>query len=159
MDHDLGSGYAARLSYIGSETHQLVWAPDENTLPFSTTVRPSTTHLNRAVPQLGPHQHPRYRIQQQLPLSCRLKRATACNSGLEYQSGLTWAKNLADNQGPSNTGLRGEGGGARATSILNRHADFGNVGGTRRLRWNYNCSLRPSHRPRQNASAPHAKSS
>jgi hypothetical protein len=38
IDHDFGSGYAARISYIGSETHQLVWAPDENTLPFSTTV-------------------------------------------------------------------------------------------------------------------------
>ena len=38
MDHDFGSGYAARISYIGSETHQLVWAPDENTLPYSTTV-------------------------------------------------------------------------------------------------------------------------
>jgi hypothetical protein len=38
VDHDFGGGYAARISYIGEETHQLVWAPDENTLPFSSTV-------------------------------------------------------------------------------------------------------------------------
>ena len=43
---------------------------------------------------------------------------------------------LADNQGPAGTGFGGEGGGERATSILNRHVDFGNVYGTRRLRWN-----------------------
>jgi hypothetical protein len=38
IDRDLGFGYSARISYIGSETHQLVWALDENTLPYSTTV-------------------------------------------------------------------------------------------------------------------------
>ena len=38
VDHDFGSGYSARVSYIGSETRQLVWAPDENTLPFSDSV-------------------------------------------------------------------------------------------------------------------------
>jgi len=56
--------------------------------------------------------------------------------GLEYHSGFTWAKALADNQGPENIGFGGEGGGARSSSILNRHVDFGNVYGTRRLRWN-----------------------
>ena len=56
--------------------------------------------------------------------------------GLEYHSGFTWAKALADNQGPENTGFGGEGGGSRASSILDRHVDFGNVYGTRRLRWN-----------------------
>ncbi len=49
---------------------------------------------------------------------------------------FTWAKNLADNQGPANVGFGGEGGGQRATSVLNRHVDFGNAYGTRRLRWN-----------------------
>lgn len=38
VDHDFSSGYGSRISYIGSQTHQLVWAPDENTLPFSSTV-------------------------------------------------------------------------------------------------------------------------
>jgi hypothetical protein len=38
VDRDFGSGYGGRISYIGSITRQLVWAPDENTLPFSSTV-------------------------------------------------------------------------------------------------------------------------
>jgi len=56
--------------------------------------------------------------------------------GLEFDTDFTWAKALADNQGPNNSSFAGEAGGARATSILDRHADFGNVAGTRRLLWN-----------------------
>jgi hypothetical protein len=55
---------------------------------------------------------------------------------LEYNSTFTWAKNVADNQGPVNGGFAGENGGARSESILDRHADFGDVYGTRRLLWN-----------------------
>jgi hypothetical protein len=140
-EHDLGNGYAARISYIGSETHDLVWAPDENTLPYSTTVSAYNAPItSRLFPNWG-------RIN---------TRATGANSsynslqfaashrlqhGLEYNSTFTWAKALADNQGPAGSdatgnGFGGEGGGERATSILNRHVDFGNVYGTRRLRWN-----------------------
>ena len=31
----------SRVSYIGAEMHQLVWAPDENTLPFSNYMCPA----------------------------------------------------------------------------------------------------------------------
>lgn len=135
-EHDLGNGFAARLSYIGSETHDLVWAPDENTLPYSSTVSAFNNSItNRLFPNWG-------RIN---------TRATGANSsynslqagashrlqhGLEFNSTFTWAKALADNEGPSGTGFAGEGGGARATTILDRHVDFGNVYGTRKLRWN-----------------------
>ncbi len=135
-EHDLGNGFAFRISYIGSETHDLVWAPDENTLPYSTTVSAFNAPISdRLFPNWG-------RIN---------TRATGANSsynslqvaashrlqhGLEFNSTFTWAKALADNQGPANTGFGGEGGGQRATSILNRHVDFGNVYGSRRLRWN-----------------------
>lgn len=135
IDHDFGHGYGARLSYIGSETHQLVWSPDENTLPFSSTV----SAFNQ-------------------PFSARLfpnwgiinTRATGANEsyhslqaeinhrfqhGFTFDSAWTWAKALADNQGPDNTTFAGEAGGARSTSILDRHADYGNVEGTRRQRW------------------------
>jgi hypothetical protein len=136
VDHDLGSGYAVRASYIGSATRQLVWAPDENTLPFSTTVsafdQPFTARL---FPNWG-------RIN---------TRATGANSsyesfqaevnhrmqqGLEFHSTFSYADANADNQGPANVGFGGEGGGNRATSILSRKADYGKVYGTRRLRWN-----------------------
>ncbi len=136
VDHDLGSGFAVRASYIGSATRQLVWAPDENTLPFSTTVsafdQPFTARL---FPNWG-------RIN---------TRATGANSsyesfqaevsrrmqqGLEFHSTFSYADANADNQGPANVGFGGEGGGNRATSILSRKADYGKVYGTRRLRWN-----------------------
>jgi len=136
VDHDLGSGYAARISYIGSETHQLVWAPDENTLPFSTTTSAFLAPISsRLFPNWG-RINTRATGANNSYHSMQLEASHRLQHGLEYQSGFTWAKNLADNQGPNNTGFAGEGGGARSTSILDRHADFGNVGGTRRLRWN-----------------------
>ncbi len=136
IDHDLGSGYAARISYIGSETHQLVWAPDENTLPFSSTVPAFNNSIsNRLFPNWG-RINTRATGANNSYHSMQVEASHRLQRGLEYQSGFTWAKNLADNQGPDNTGFAGEGGGERSSSILDRHADFGNVGGTRRLRWN-----------------------
>ena len=136
VDHDLGSGYAARASYIGSLTRHLVWAPDENTLPFSSTISANDQPASaRLFPNWG-------RIN---------TRDTGANSsynsfqfeidhrfthGLQFNSSYTFAKALADNAGPTTTSFAGEVGGARSTSILDRNADFGNVFGTRRQRWN-----------------------
>ena len=137
IDHSIGSGYFGRISYVGSETHDLVWAPDENSLPFSSTVSATNQPLSaRLFPNWG-------RIN---------TRATGANAslhsgqveaghrfqrGLQFDSTYTYSRALADNQGPANNGgFAGENGGSRATSILDRAADFGNVYGTRRHRWN-----------------------
>jgi len=137
VDHDFGSGYAARASYIGSETHQLVWAPDENSLPYSTTRSAFNAPISsRLFPNWG-RINTRATGANSSYSSLQLEASHRLQHGLEFHSGFTWAKSLADNQGPSGTGFGGEGGGAqRATSILDRHIDFGNVYGTRRLRWN-----------------------
>jgi hypothetical protein len=141
VDHDLGSGYAMRLSYIGSETHQLVWAPDENTLPYSTTVSAFNAPISsRLFPNWG-RINTRATGANESYNSLQAEASHRLQRGLEYHSDFTWAKALADNQGPAGSdangnGFGGEGGGQRATSILNRHVDFGNVYGTRRLRWN-----------------------
>jgi hypothetical protein len=137
VDHDLGSGYSARVSYIGSETHQLVWDPDENTLPYSTTVSAYNAPItSRLFPNWG-RINTRATGANASYNSLQFEASHRLQHGLEYHSGFTWAKALADNQGPSGTTFSGENGsGNRATSILNRHADFGNVYGTRRLRWN-----------------------
>jgi len=136
VDHDFGSGYAARITYIGSETHQLVWAPDENTLPYSTTVSAFNAPISsRLFPNWG-RINTRATGSNESYNSMQLEGSHRLQQGLEFQSGFTWAKNLADNEGPAGTGFAGEGGGARATSILDRHADFGNAYGTRKLRWN-----------------------
>ncbi|HTW46317.1 MAG TPA: carboxypeptidase-like regulatory domain-containing protein [Acidobacteriaceae bacterium] len=136
VDHDLGNGYAGRITYIGSETHHETWAPDENTLPFSTTMSAYNAPItDRLFPNWG-------RINNRMTSanasynSLQLEATHRLQHGLEYDSVFTWAKSLADNQGPGNFGFAGEGGGDRATSILDREADFGNVFGTRRLKWN-----------------------
>jgi hypothetical protein len=136
VDHDLGNGYAGRLTYIGSETHHETWAPDENTLPFSTTMSAYNAPItDRLFPNWG-------RINNRMTSanasynSLQAEATHRLQHGLEYDSIFTWAKSLADNQGPGNFGFAGEGGGDRATSILDREADFGNVFGTRRLKWN-----------------------
>jgi hypothetical protein len=135
IDHDFGSGYAGRLSYIGSETHQLVWAPDENTLPFSSTVSAyNQPNSARLFPNWG-RINTRATGSNDSYHSFQAEASHRLQQGLEFQSGFTWAKNLSDDEGPSGYGFGGEGGGARATSILDRHADFGNAYGTRRLRW------------------------
>jgi hypothetical protein len=136
VDHDFGKGYAGRVSYIGSETHQLVWAPDENTLPFSSTVSAFNNCIcNRLFPNWG-RINTRATGANESYHSAQVDASHRLQDGLEYHSTFTWAKNLADNQGPNGTGFAGEGGGNRSTSILDRHADFGNVYGTRALRWN-----------------------
>ena len=136
VDHDFGSGYAARVTYIGSETHQLVWAPDENTLPYSTTVSAFNAPISaRLYPNWG-RINTRATGSNDSYHSLQIEASHRLQQGLEFHSGLTWAKNLSDDQGPDTTSFAGEGGGTRATSVLNRHVDFGNAYGTRRLRWN-----------------------
>lgn len=136
VDHDFGAGYAARVSYIGSETHQLVWAPDENTLPYSSTVSAYNQPFSaRLFPNWGVI-NTRATGANQSYHSLQVEADHRLQKGLEYHSTFTWAKNLADNQGPNSTSFAGESGGSRATTVLSRHVDFGNVYGTRRLRWN-----------------------
>jgi hypothetical protein len=136
VDHDLGSGFAARASYIGSATRQLVWAPDENTLPFSSTVsafdQPFTARL---FPNWG-RINTRATGANATYESFQAEVSHRMQQGLEFHSTFSYADANADNQGPANVGFGGEGGGNRATSILSRKADYGKVYGTRRLRWN-----------------------
>ena len=136
IDHDLGNGYAARLSYIGSETHQLVWAPDENALPFSSTVSANNQPLSASLfPNWGVI-NTRATGADASYESLQLEASHRLQHGLEFHSVYTFAKALADNQGPAENGFAAENGGNRSTSPYTPNVDFGNVGGTRRHRWN-----------------------
>jgi hypothetical protein len=136
VDHDFGAGYAARATYIGSATHDLVWAPDENTLPFSSSVSAFNAPItSRLFPNWG-RINTRATGANSSYESLQLEGSHRLQHGLEFHSTYTFAKALADNQGPNNSGFGGEGGGARSSSVLDRHVDFGNVFGTRRHRWN-----------------------
>jgi hypothetical protein len=136
VDHDFGGGYAARISYIGSESHDLVWSPDENTLPFSTTTSAANQPLSaRRFPNWG-RLNTRVASGNSSYNSLQLDANHRFQHGLQFDSAFTWAKGLADNQGPNNWNQTGENGGANSTSILDRQADFGEVEGTRRFAWN-----------------------
>ncbi|WP_109487013.1 TonB-dependent receptor [Occallatibacter savannae] len=136
LDHDFGSGYGMRASYIGSATRQLVWAPDENTLPFSSTVSAYNQPFSaRLFPNWG-RINTRATGANSTYESFQLEGMRRMVNGVEFHSTFTYGDANADNQGPANSGFGGEGGGQRATSILDRHADYGRVYGTRRLRWN-----------------------
>ena len=136
VDHDFGQGYAGRISYIGSANRDLVWAPDENTLPFSTTVSAANQPLSaRLFPNWG-RINTRATGANESYNSLQAEFSHRFQKGFQFNTAWTWAKALADNQGPTNTGFAGENGGSRSTSILDRAADFGNTYGTRRHRWN-----------------------
>jgi hypothetical protein len=140
VDHSFGAAYALRLSYIGSETHQLVWAPDENTLPFSSTLSAANAPItSRLFPNWG-RINTRATGANESYHSLQTEFSHRFQKGLQVDSSYTFAKALADNEGPgtvtTSLGFAGENGGQRASSILDRHADFGNVYGTRRNRWN-----------------------
>jgi hypothetical protein len=136
VDRDFGHGYAVRASFIGLQSRQLIWAPDENTLPFSSTVSASNQPLSaRLFPNWG-RINTRATGANESYNSFQLEASHRMQHGLQFNSTWTLANAMADNQGPNQTGFAGENGGQRATSILDRHADYGHVYGNRRSRWN-----------------------
>lgn len=137
VDHDFGRGYGTRISYIGSETHQLVWAPDENTLPYSSTVSAYNQPLSaRLFPNWGTI-NTRATGADASYNSLQLAANHRLQNGLEFNSEFTWAKSLADNQGAAEGATNGgENGGNRSTTPLSARVDFGNAGTQPRLYWN-----------------------
>jgi hypothetical protein len=136
VDQEIGKGYGARVSYIGMESHDLVWAPDLNQLPATSS---TVSAYNQP---LSAHPFPNFGT-----INTRSTGANAsyqsmqvdfnhrATKGLTFDSTYTLAKNTADNQGPNSSSFAGEAGGARASWAFNRSIDFGNVYGTRRNRW------------------------
>lgn len=137
IDHDFGSGFGGRISYIGSESHQLGWGPDWNTMPFSSTVsafnQPATMHRFPNWGQVATRATGADASYNALQVDAHHR----LQSGLEFNSTFTWAKALADNEGSGATAnFAGETSGNRSTSPFSARYDFGNVNGTRRLLWN-----------------------
>ncbi len=134
IDREIGGKTGLRLSYIGMKTNNLVWAPNLNQMYYSTqysVLRPLT---DRPFPNWGtvytrtPGAISHY-DSAQVEVTHRL------SHGLTLDSTYTFAKNLADNQGPDPGSFSGETGGGRASDLYDRHAEYGNVYGTRRHRW------------------------
>ena len=134
IDHEIGWKTGLRVSYIGMKTNDLVWAPNLNQMYYSTQYSVLRPLAARPFPNWGtvytrtPGAIAHY-DSAQAEVTHRL------SSGLILDSTYTFAKNLADNQGPAPGGFSGETGGGRASDLYDRHAEYGNVYGTRRNRW------------------------
>jgi len=138
IDHEFPGNIGTRISYIGMKTDDLVWGPNLNDMSFSRTTPAAQRPLtDRPFPNWGA-------VNTRLPgaqatyESLQLEANHRFQHGFTFESAYTWAKNLADNQGPRSTGFAAENGsnvGGVSSSLANREIDFGNVYGTRRQRW------------------------
>ncbi len=140
IEHEFPGRLAARVSYVALQTKHLVWQPNYNDLPLSSTTRaadqplsafpfPNFQTINSRNTEAGADYN---------SLQAQLTRPYA--HGISFTSAYTYAKNLSDNQGTfgafgSNpASFSDEQGGYYATWSGNRALDYGNVDGTRRHR-------------------------
>jgi hypothetical protein len=136
LDHEFGSGYGVRLSYIGMETHDLIWSPNLNDLHYSNTVSAYDQPLSaRPFPNWGLI-NSRSSGANSSYNSLQIEALHRFTSGYSFDSTYTFSKNLADNQGANDTDFAGESGGARSSYAYDCTVDYGNVYGNRRNRWN-----------------------
>ncbi len=140
IDQDLGHGLGIRASYVGLKTWHLVWQPELNQLPLSTTT--IATNQPRSAFNF-PNFYAIYNRSTEAQASYnsgQLELTRRFERGLSFSSAYTLAKNLADNQGTygaasGQASFADEQGGYDATDANNRHLDYGNVIGTRHQRW------------------------
>lgn len=136
VDRDLGHDYGLRVSYIGMTSHHLVWAPNLNDLPYSSTMSAYYQPLSaRPFPNWG-RINTRSTGAASNYQSVQMELSHHLSNGLTFDSTYTLAKNLSNNQGPGSGSFTGETGGGRASYAFNPDIDFGQVYGTRRHRWN-----------------------
>lgn len=136
VDRDLGHNYGLRVSYIGMTSHHLVWAPNLNDLPYSSTMSAYYQPLSaRPFPNWG-RINTRSTGAASNYQSMQLNLSHHLSNGLTFDSTYTLAKNLSNNQGPGSGSFTGETGGGRASYGYDPDIDFGQIYGTRRHRWN-----------------------
>ncbi len=139
IDHDFGHNIGGRISYIGMHTWHLIWQPQFNQLPRSST-RPASAAPHTDYPFPNFYQITDRKTSAQADYqSMQVEFSRRMTRGLSFNTAYTLAKNLADNQGTygnysSASGFVDEQGGYNATDSFDPHADYGNVAGTRRHR-------------------------
>ncbi len=139
VDQDLGHGFGLRVSYVGLKTWHLVWQPELNMLPYSSTIA-ATDQPRSAFPFPNFSSIPDRSTSAQASYhSGQAELSHRFAHGLSFNSAYTFAKNLSDNQGTygaagASQSFVDEQGGYNGTYTYDRHIDYGNVTGTRRHR-------------------------
>jgi hypothetical protein len=133
VERELPWNTGFRVSYIGNRSIQLPWSPDLNQPALSTTPFNSRPLTDRPFPYWG-RIYSRDSGASGVYSSMQTEFSKRYGNGLTFNTAWTWAKNLSDAAGSSNDFTADNGGGRNANS-LDRRADRGNVGPTRRHRW------------------------
>jgi len=133
VDRELDADTGLRLSYIGSRSYHVPWAPDINQMAPAERFFAQRSNLERPFPNFGLI-FSRDAGANALYNSLQVEVNRRLASGLSFTTAYTLAKNLADNAGPAPSGFAGETGGGRVTNSLDRRADRGDVYATRRHR-------------------------
>ncbi len=139
IDHDFGHNIGARVSYVGLHTTHLVWQPQYNQLPRSTT-RTAAQATTAEIPFPNFYQITDRKTSADADYkSVQGELTRRLSNGLSFDATYTFAKNLSDNQGSqvnfSSAGFVDEQGGYSPTDSTNVRQDYGNVAGTRRHRF------------------------
>ncbi len=134
VERDLGWNTGMRISYLGLRSVQLPWAPDLNQPANSTTPYAERPLTDRPFPYWS-RIYTRDTGANAIYNSLQTEFSHRARGGLTFDTAWTWAKNLSDAGGPASAGFAGETGGGRVSNSLDRRADRGNVGPTRRHRW------------------------
>jgi hypothetical protein len=132
VERDLGWDTAARVSYVGSTTKDLIWSPDLNQIPSNTrgydALRGTRPYLDWNVVTTRAND-PRSRYD---ALGTALTKRIS--SGLTFDASYTLARHLSDAGGAAPTAFAAENG-ATTTDFFRGDADYGNVAFTRRHRF------------------------
>jgi hypothetical protein len=135
IDRELGFNTGLRVSYIGQGTRDLVYAPNLNQSGYSTTFYAEQPLSSRPYPNWGVVNTRAVGADMNYN-SAQAEVTHRFREGLTFNSTYTFAKNLADNQGPApGGGFAGENAGGRSMDAYNLKAEYGPVWGTRRQRW------------------------
>jgi carboxypeptidase family protein len=140
IDHDFGHNIGFRISYVGLHTWHLVWQPQFNQLPKSSTVSANDPSRASEIPFPNFYQITDRSTSAQADYhAMEVEVSHRFAGGLSFDSSYTFAKNLSDNQGSygsfAGSAFVDEQGGYSPTDSFDRHVDYGNVSGTRRHRW------------------------
>ena len=136
VEHDFGDGFGARVSYVALHTTHLIWQPNLNDLPLSTTTQAANQPRSafpfpnfQSVADRSTSANANYNsVQGELTRRFR--------HGVSFSAAYTFAKNLSDDQGSlTNSSFADEQGGYDGTYAYDRALDYGNVVGTRRQRF------------------------
>jgi hypothetical protein len=132
VEHELGWNTAARVSYVGSSTEDLIWSPDLNQVQANTlgydAVRNTRPFLDWNVVTTRAND-PRSRYH-----ALGLALTKRVSDGLAFDASYTLAKHESDASGAVPTTFAAENG-ATTADYFRGDADYGNVAFTRRHRF------------------------